>query len=47
MDGFTTRCLQTAGALFYVVVVISLVTILIYELIAIHKSERELNKEEK
>ena len=46
MDGFTTRCLQTAGAWFYVVVVISLITILIYELVMIHKTEKEMNEEE-
>lgn len=46
MDGFTVRCLQTAGAWFYVVAVITLVTILVYELVAIHTSEKEMNKEE-
>ena len=46
MDGFTVRCLQTAGALFYVVAVITLVTILVYELVMIHKTEKEMNKEE-
>ena len=46
MDSMSIRYLQNAGALFYVVVVISLITILIYELVMIHKTEKEMNKEE-